>query len=82
MKKSPVSGFNPFRKPTLKMNAAPRIRSEIVELPKPKIGDRVQVPNGFGTVVETSGDMFLIDLENQAANLWERLRSIKFQARP
>ncbi len=79
MKKSPISGFNPFRKPASKTMAAPRIRSEIVELPKPKLGDRVEVPNGFGTVVQISGDMFLIDLENQTANLWERLRSIKFK---
>jgi hypothetical protein len=37
----------------------------------------VQIPNGVGTVVEISGDMYLIDLENQLAKVWERLTSIK-----
>jgi hypothetical protein len=37
----------------------------------------VQIPNGVGTVVKISGDMYLVDLENQLANIWERLTSIK-----
>ena len=39
---------------------------------RPKLNERVQTPNGIGTVVEIWGDMYLVDLENQFANVWER----------
>ena len=78
MRKSPAGEFYAFRKPARKINPMPRrTHDRIVELPKPQIDDRVQVPNGLGTVVEISGDMYLVDLENQTARLWERLSSIK-----
>jgi len=41
------------------------------------LNDRVQTPSGIGIVVEIVGDMYLIDLENQLAKVWERLTSIK-----
>ncbi|MGA2226859.1 MAG: hypothetical protein ACLQBD_32100 [Syntrophobacteraceae bacterium] len=44
---------------------------------RPKLNERVQIPNGVGTVMEISEDMYLIDLENQLANVWERLTSIR-----
>ena len=43
----------------------------------PKVGETVQTPSGVGTVLKISGEMFLVDLENQKANLWERRSSIK-----
>lgn len=44
---------------------------------RPKLNDRVQTPSGVGKVIKISGDMYLVDLENQLANIWERLTSIK-----
>ena len=78
MAKFPVGGFKSFRKPTRQVSALPSAPKRTVVVPRPKLNDRVQVPNGFGTVEEIDGDMYLIDLENQPAKIWERLTSIKF----
>ena len=69
--------FNSFRKPARQVAALPRTSRELVEVWKPKLGERVQTPNGIGTVAKISGDMYLIDLEHQIASVWERLTSIK-----
>jgi len=44
---------------------------------KPKLHDKVLTPSGIGIVEKISGDMYLIDLENQVAQIWERLSSLK-----
>ena len=76
--KSPSGGFNSFRKSVRQVGALPRTtKKSSIEVWRPKLNDRVQIPNGVGIVVEISGDMYLIDLENQLAKVWERLTSIK-----
>jgi hypothetical protein len=72
-------GFQSFRKPVKQVGAFPKStgKSSAVGVWRPRLNDRVQIPNGTGTVVEISGDMYLIDLENQVAKVWERLTSIK-----
>jgi F-box protein, helicase, 18 len=45
--------------------------------PRFKMGDRVQTPHGPGKIIEISGDQCLVDLENQPAELWERLSRLK-----
>lgn len=77
MPKPSRGGFNSFRKNVRQVSALPATTKRSVKVWRPKLNDRVQIPNGVGTVVEISGDMFLIDLENQFANVWERLTSIK-----
>ncbi len=77
MAKTPFGGFNSFRKPSRKVSAFPKSREKSQEVWRPTLNDRVQIPNGIGTVVEISGDMYLIDLENQLAKVWERLTSIR-----
>ncbi|MCE5242711.1 MAG: hypothetical protein ABFD98_00915 [Syntrophobacteraceae bacterium] len=42
-----------------------------------KVNDRVSTPHGFGTVVEISGDRFLVALDGQIGRVWERLSSLK-----
>jgi hypothetical protein len=48
------------------------------DLPNPprkkpfKIGDRVKTSHGTGTVVETDGEKYLVALDGQAAQLWEK----------
>lgn len=66
-----------FRKPEKKVAEMPsRVRSSI-DAWRPKLDERVQTPSGIGTVVEISESMYLVDLENQVAKVWERLSSIK-----
>ncbi len=77
MARTPGGGFNSFRKPVKKVNAFPQNSEIPIQIWRPKLNDRVLIPNGIGTVVEISGDMYLIDLENQIANVWERLSSIR-----
>ncbi|MHC1724773.1 MAG: hypothetical protein AB9866_01920 [Syntrophobacteraceae bacterium] len=77
MLKSSFDGFSSFRKSTRKVSAFPNYHNRSVEVWRPKLNDRVQIPNGVGTVVEISEDMYLVDLENQYANVWERLTSIR-----
>ena len=74
---SPRGGPNSFRKPVRQVGALPPTTKSSIEVWRPKLNDRVQIPNGVGIVVEISGDMYLIDLENQLAKVWERLTSIK-----
>jgi hypothetical protein len=69
--------FNSFRKPARQVAALPRTTRGHVEVWKPRLDERVQTPNGIGTVAKISGDMYLIDLEHQIASVWERLTSIK-----
>jgi len=75
MKKAGV--FGSFRSPARKVAAYPPSHNIPVYVWTPGLGDRVQTPCGVGTVLKISGEMFLIDLENQVANLWERRSSIK-----
>ena len=77
MVKRSGGGFGSFRRPVKKVNSLPQARERSAQVWRPKLNQRVRIPNGVGTVVEISGDMFLIDLENQFANIWERLTSIK-----
>ena len=42
-----------------------------------KVGDRVQTPNGPGTIIKIDGSQGLVDLENQIANVWCELFSMK-----
>jgi hypothetical protein len=60
-----------------KVSVFPRYHDAPSEIWRPKLNQRVQIPNGIGIVVEISGDMYLVDLENQLARVWERLTSIK-----
>jgi hypothetical protein len=76
MAKTPFGGFNSFRKPARKVSAFPQSRERSLGIWRPKLNERVQIPNGIGTVVEISGDMYLVDLDNQIAEVWERLTSI------
>ncbi len=69
--------FGSFRKPARKIDAFPSIPKIPAQGWEPKVSDRVQTPNGMGTVLKISGEMYLIDLDNQVAKVWERLRSIK-----
>ena len=49
-------------------------------LPSPKkaakIGARVSVPNGEGTIVKIEGRRYLVDLDNQIAQVWEEKSNI------
>ncbi|MGC8490475.1 MAG: hypothetical protein ACP5SH_01945 [Syntrophobacteraceae bacterium] len=69
--------FASFRKQAKKVEAFPSVRATPVQGWRPKLGERVQTPNGVGTVVKVSGEIYLVDLDDQIANVWERLRSIK-----
>ncbi|MBC8461080.1 MAG: ATP-binding domain-containing protein, partial [Deltaproteobacteria bacterium] len=42
-----------------------------------KVGDRVRTSHGTGTVVEVDGDKYLVDLDGQTAQLWEKAYRIK-----
>lgn len=48
------------------------------DLPKPprkklfKVGDRVKTSHGTGTIVKVDGDKYLVGLDGQAAQLWEK----------
>ncbi len=77
MAKTPFVGHNSFRKPVRKVGALPQSRGKSVQVWRPKLNERVQIPNGIGIVVEILGDMYLVDLENQPAQVWERLTSIR-----
>ncbi len=77
MVKTPFYSFNSFRSSTRKISAFPKSHDRPVNVWRPKLNERVQIPNGVGTVVEISEDMYLVDLENQLANVWERLTSIR-----
>jgi len=77
MMKSSGGGFGSFRGQVKKVNSFPPAYERSAQVWRPKLNQRVRIPNGVGTVVEISGDMFLIDLENQLAKVWERLTSIK-----
>ncbi len=76
MAKTPFGGFNSFRKPVRNERPLLQPRERSVGIWRPKLKDRVKTPNGIGIVVEISQDMYLIDLENQIAEVWERLTSI------
>jgi hypothetical protein len=77
MLKSPFSGFGSSRRSMRKVSAFPDYHGAPTDVWKPKLNDRVQIPSGIGTVVEISDGMYLVDLENQLANVWERLTSIR-----
>ncbi len=77
MATTPRGSFNSFRKPVRQVGALPPTTKSSVEVWRPKLNDRVQIPHGVGIVAEISGDMDSIDLENQYAKVWERLTSIK-----
>ncbi len=77
MLKTPFYSFNSFRGSTRKVSVFPKYHDRPVNVWRPKLDERVQIPNGVGTVVEISEDMYLVDLENQLANVWERLSSIR-----
>lgn len=77
MAKTPFSGYGSFRKPVKKIGAFPRAHEIVAPVWTPKINDRVQTPSGVGVVVEISDNMYLVDLDNQLAKVWERLTSIK-----
>lgn len=42
-----------------------------------KIGDRVRTSHGTGTVVEVDGEKYLVDLDGQAAQLWEKVWGLR-----
>lgn len=77
MPKIPQGGSSSFRKPAKKVNAFPQTRTKTSQVWRPKLSDKVWTPSGIGTVVEVAEDMYLIDLDNQVANVWERLSSLK-----
>jgi hypothetical protein len=77
MAKPPFGVFNSFRKPVKKVSAFPQSTERSTHVWRPKLHDRVLTPSGVGTVVEISEDMYLVDLENQLAKIWERLTSIR-----
>ncbi len=72
-----MRGVKSFRKAVKKVDSFPKPRERSTQVWRPKLHDRVQIPNGIGTVIEIEEDMFLIDLDNQLANVWERLSSIR-----
>jgi len=41
-----------------------------------KVGDRVQASQGTGIIVEVDGEKYLVDLDEQAAQLWEKARGL------
>jgi hypothetical protein len=69
--------FVSFRKQAKKVEAFPAGRVPPAQGWAPKVGERVETPNGVGSVLKISGENYLIDLDNQVANVWERLSSIK-----
>ena len=77
MLKTPFDGFKSFRKSIRKVSAFPKSHDPSIKAWRPVLNQRVQTPNGVGTVVEIAEDMYLVDLENQFANVWERLTSIR-----
>ena len=77
MVKTPFTSFNSFRKPTRKVSIFPEYHQVPIGVWRPELNERVRIPNGIGTVVEISKDMYLVDLENQLAKVWERLTSIR-----
>ncbi|MEN6439735.1 MAG: hypothetical protein ABFD97_14265 [Syntrophobacter sp.] len=77
MTRTPFGGFGSFRGPTRKISAFPEARDRTRQVWRPSLNEKVLIPHGVGIVSEISGDMYLIDLENQVANVWERLTSIK-----
>lgn len=77
MAKTPFGIFNSFRKPAKKVSAFPHSPERSSQAWRPGLNDKVLTPSGVGTVMEISEDMYLIDLENQLANIWERLTSIR-----
>jgi|GEM_PF-4358521 len=42
-----------------------------------KVNDRVKTSHGTGTIVEIDGEKYLVDLDGQAAQLWERAWGIR-----
>ena len=60
-----------------KVSAFPNYHQAPIHVWKPQLNERVQVPNGIGVVVEIAEDMYLVDLDNQLAKVWERLVSIR-----
>jgi hypothetical protein len=53
------------------------LTAEATQSPPPhkktfKVGDRVRTSHGIGTIVEVDGDKYLVDLDGQAAQLWEK----------
>lgn len=77
MVKSARGGFKSFRTPVRQVAALPPTVKNSVQVWRPKLNDKVQIPNGTGTVLEVSGDMYLVALDNQVAQVWERLTSIR-----
>lgn len=77
MTKLPKGRADSFRKPARHLGAFPPTPKNSAEAWRPKLNDRVQTPNGAGIVVKISNDMYLVDLENQPSQIWERLISIK-----
>jgi hypothetical protein len=77
MARTPFISSNPSRKPMGKVSAFYQSREKPIGVWRPTMKERVQTPNGIGVVMEISGDMFLVDLDNQHANVWERLTSIR-----
>ena len=78
MVKSSFGRFNSFRKTARLVSALPATAaSKPAQVWRPKLHDRVLTPSGAGTVMQISGDLYLIDLEDQVANVWERLASVK-----
>jgi hypothetical protein len=77
MTKPPRGRPNSFRKSVRQVSAMPPTTLSSTEVWRPKLNDRVQTPNGIGIVLKISNDMYLIDLENQPSQLWERLSSLK-----
>ena len=77
MVKKPFPSSSSFRKTTRKTSIFPEYHEVPIAGWNPKLNEKVRTPSGIGTVVEISKDLYLVDLENQIANVWERVTSLR-----
>ncbi len=77
MVKNSFTSFNSFRKTSRKISIFPEYHEDPVAGWKPELNESVLTPNGTGIVVEISNGLYLVDLENQTAKVWERFTSLK-----
>jgi hypothetical protein len=51
------------------------IETDLPKLPRKKpfkVGDRVRTSHGIGTIAEVDGEKYLVVLDRQTAQLWEK----------
>ncbi|MGC9195968.1 MAG: hypothetical protein ACP5IL_11005 [Syntrophobacteraceae bacterium] len=77
MAKNSFTSSNSFRKTSRKISIFPEYHEDPVAGWKPELNESVLTPSGTGTVVEISKGLYLVDLEDQTAKVWERVTSLR-----